>query len=93
MAADLQCLIEISIDDDLNDLGEVEEHGLYVRQNQFYSKPVREFQISPAIKLLIDKVYNALVGYHGVERTFDKLVRQGHHWPYMREHVKYYIRK
>ena len=31
------CLIGISIDDEMNDLGEVEEHGLYVlRQNQFY---------------------------------------------------------
>ncbi len=43
----------------------------------------------PSIKALIDKVHGAVVGHHGVELTFSKLVEQGHHWPYMREHVKY----
>ena len=45
------------------------------------------------MKELIDEVHNAVVGHHGVERTFNKLVAQGHHWPFMREHVKYYVRK
>ena len=70
------------------------EHCLYnLKHNPLYPKSVREFQISPSIKVLIDAVHNAVVGHQGVERTFGKLVAQGHHWPYMREHVKYYIRK
>ena len=94
VSAELLCLISTNLDVDLEDLGEGEEHGLYIlKNNPLYPKSVREFQISPSIKALIDKVHNAVVGHHGVERTFDKLVAQGHHWPYMREHVKYYIRK
>ena len=54
VSAELQCLFKISIDDDRNDLGEMEEHGLYVlRQNQFYPKPVREFQISSLSNYLL----------------------------------------
>ena len=89
----LLCLVETR-DEDLEDLRVGEEHGLYtLKHNPLFPKSVREFQISPSIKALIDKVHGAVVGHHGVERTFNKLVEQGHHWPYMREHVKYYIRK
>ena len=94
VSADLLCLASTNLDVDLEDLGEGEEHGLYnLKHNELYPKSVREFQITPTIKELIDAVHNAVVGHHGVERTFNKLVEQGHHWPFMREHVKYYVRK
>ena len=71
------------------------EHSLYpLRQNQFYPKSAREFQISPAIRETIAKVHNAVVGHHGLERTVEKLIAAGHHWLYnMREHVKYYTKQ
>ncbi len=69
------------------------EESLYdIKQNQFYPKSVREFQISPQMRELIGAVHNSIVGHLGVERTFEKLVAQGHAWKYMREHVKYFIR-
>ena len=53
---------------------------------------LREFQVPHKEREIIAKVHNALAGHSGVERTFDRLVQQGHHWPFMREHVKYYIK-
>ena len=68
------------------------EHSLYmIKHNQFYPQAVREFQISPTVKAEIEAVHNAVAGHHGVQATFDKLVRRGKYWPYMREHVKYFI--
>lgn len=32
-------------------------------------------------------------GHHGVERTLLKLVRAGHKWQYMREHIRLFIKK
>ena len=53
---------------------------------------LKEFQVPHKEREIIAKVHNAIAGHAGVERTFDRLVQQGHHWPYMREHVKYYIK-
>ena len=72
-----------------------EESGLYIlKQNQFYPKAVREFQISPTVEAEISAVHNAVAGHHGVQATFDKLMRNGKHWSFMREHIiKYFIKK
>jgi len=40
----------------------------------------------------ISDVHNNLSGHHGVEKSLIKLLRQGHKWPYMREHVKRFIK-
>ena len=64
-----------------------------LRQNELYPRAVKEFQISPEIRQIISSVHNSIIGHHGVERTFEKLLEQGHHWKYMREHVRYYIRR
>ena len=77
----------------LEEVGDTEEYLYVVRQNQLYPAAVREMQISPAIKAEIEAVHNGIVGHHGVQPTFDKLVRKGFHWPYMRQHVKYFIKK
>ena len=70
------------------------EHCLYaLRQNKFYPKSAREFQISPHVRELIAKVHNSRVGHHGVDKTMQKLIALGHHWLYMREHVKYFIKR
>ena len=54
---------------------------------------LREFQVPHKERELIVKVHNEHAGHHGVERTFDKLVKMGHHWPHMREHVRYFIKR
>ncbi len=41
---------------------------------------------------LISKVHNSTAGHNGVEKTLDKLAKQGtEKWQYMREHVKRFI--
>ena len=71
-----------------------EEECLYpLRQNQFYPKAVREFQISPTVRDKIATAHNARIGHHSVERTVEKLIEAGHNWLYMREHVKYFIKR
>ena len=81
------------LEHNLEEVGDTEECLYVVRQNQLYPASVREMQISPSIKAEIEAVHNGIVGHHGVQPTFDKLVRKGFHWPYMREHVKYFIKK
>ena len=76
-----------------NDCLEYEECLYPLRQNQFYPQSAREFQISPQIRSIIAQVHNAKIGHFGVEKTMDKLVATGHHWKYMREHVKYFIKR
>ena len=41
----------------------------------------------------IGQVHNSLVGHHGVERTLLKLIRHNKKWPYMREHIRCFIKK
>jgi len=41
----------------------------------------------------IKRVHNSSVGHHGVERTLNKLLQQGHKWTYMREHVRKFIHR
>jgi transposase InsO family protein len=41
----------------------------------------------------IRSVHNAVAGHEGVDRTFEKLRSQGYNWPYMRAHIKKYIRE
>ena len=45
------------------------------------------------IYLKIKRVYNAVVGHGGVERTMSLLARQGQAWKYMRTHVKSFIKQ
>jgi transposase InsO family protein len=40
----------------------------------------------------IGKVHNSLAGHHGVEKTMLKLTRVGSKWPYMREHIRLFIK-
>lgn len=53
---------------------------------------LEEFRIPKGKYKLISGVHNSLSGHHGVERTCNKLEQQGHNWPYMREHVKRFIK-
>ena len=41
---------------------------------------------------LIGLCHNSTVGHHGVERTVKKLQASGKSWPYLREHVRTFIR-
>ena len=76
----------------LEEVEDTEECLYVVRQNALYPAAVREMQISPTIKAEIEAVHNGIVGHHGIQPTFDKLVRKGFHWPFMREHVRYFIK-
>jgi transposase InsO family protein len=40
----------------------------------------------------IKQVHNEIVGHHGHERTLRKLFRKNKRWPYMREHVRLFIK-
>ena len=51
-----------------------------------------EFRIPEAAYKQIGKVHNSIVGHHGVERTLDKLMKQGSPWDFMREHVRRFIK-
>jgi hypothetical protein len=37
--------------------------------------------------------HNSIIGHSGVERTVQKLVDGGHRWPYLRDHVKKFIKR
>ena len=54
---------------------------------------LKEFVVPHDKRELIVKVHNEFAGHGGVERTFEKLVESGYHWEYMREHVKYFIKR
>ena len=53
---------------------------------------INEFRLSKREFELIRAVHNSLSGHHGVERTYKKLIEQGHAWLYMREHIKRFIK-
>ena len=52
----------------------INESLMPLRQNELYPRAVREFQISPKVRLIISSVHNSIIGHHGVERTFEKLL-------------------
>ena len=54
---------------------------------------LEEFRIPKDKYKIIAGVHNSLTGHHGVERTCDKLEKQGHKWVYMKEHVKRFIKQ
>ena len=62
----------------------VETHNLNI---------LKEFVVPSEKRKIIAQVHNSISGHGGVERTFDKLVKMGHHWEYMREHVRYFIKR
>jgi Integrase zinc binding domain len=37
--------------------------------------------------------HNAIIGHGGADRTITKLISLAHNWPYMRQHVKAFIRQ
>ena len=41
----------------------------------------------------LDMCHNSIVGHGGAERTVTKLISLDHNWPYMRQHVKTFIRQ
>ena len=43
-------------------------------------------------RTLLGKLHNSNVGHFGVEKTMQRLQARGEHWPYMREHVKAFIK-
>jgi hypothetical protein len=50
--------------------------------------------IPPKKYKLIAKVHNSTAGHNGVEKTLEKLEARGvETWPYMREHIKQFIRQ
>jgi hypothetical protein len=53
---------------------------------------INEFRLSKREYSLIQAVHNSVSGHHGVERTYQKLIQQGHAWMYMREHIKRFIK-
>ena len=42
---------------------------------------------------LISSVHNSVVGHMGVDKTYDRLVAQGHKWTQMRNHISIFITK
>jgi len=52
-----------------------------------------DFKLSKEQYQLISKVHNSVVGHHGVERTVSKLHSTNQRWPYMREHVRKFIKQ
>jgi hypothetical protein len=48
-------------------------------------------QYSDEQRNIINQVHNSTVGHFGVERTVKRLKELGHHWPYMRLHVRKFI--
>ena len=54
---------------------------------------LKEFVVPNKERDIIAKVHNSELGHFGQERTFNKLVKLGYHWNYMREHVKYFCRR
>ena len=42
---------------------------------------------------LISSVHNSVVGHMGVDKTYERLVAQGHKWPQMRTHIHMFITK
>ena len=54
---------------------------------------LKEFVVPHDKRELIAKVHNEFAGHAGVDRTFDRLVEMGYHWDYMREHVRYFIKR
>ena len=54
---------------------------------------LKEFVVPHDKRELIAKVHNQFAGHAGVDRTFDRLTAMGYHWEYMREHVRYFIKR
>ena len=50
-------------------------------------------RLSDGVRDRIKAVHNSSVGHHGVERTLAYLQKQGHHWKYMRDHVKTFVKQ
>jgi transposase InsO family protein len=53
----------------------------------------KEFKLSNEQYDLISSVHNTIQGHHGVERTMDKLINLGKKWEFMREHIRFFIKK
>ena len=41
----------------------------------------------------ISQVHNSIAGHHGVDKTMLKLTRLDNKWPYMREHIRLFIKR
>ena len=52
-----------------------------------------DLAVPPEKAALIASVHNSLCGHHGVERTIKKLKTAGHDWPFLRPHVRKWIKE
>jgi len=65
-----------------------------VSSEQSQLVPLDENQRVPQDKYkLISSVHNTIVGHMGVDKTYDRLVAQGHKWPQMKSHISTFIAK
>jgi transposase InsO family protein len=53
---------------------------------------MEEFTLSDYHRSLIESTHNSIAGHSGVKNTVKRLVRSKLNWPYMRQHVKHFIR-
>ena len=62
--------------------------------DDIYLSAILPHFVIPDDKLaLIASVHNSLVGHHGVERTILKLTQCHPSWPYLRQHVKKFVKE
>ena len=52
-----------------------------------------EFTISNEVYNYTSAAHNEIVGHQWVKKTMTKLIRKEKHWPYMREHVKRFVKQ
>jgi len=56
-------------------------------------KSWQQFNIPETEYELIEAVHNKMTGHHGVTDTLHLLAQQGWKWPYMREHVRRFVKE
>lgn len=64
----------------------------YSRDDMFVSAILPGFKIPADKHALISRVHNSLAGHHGVDRTVKKLLDSYPAWPFLRQHVKMFVR-
>ena len=69
------------------------ENSKFETHNLNHLNILKEFMVPHSERNIFASVHNATAGHHGVERTLEKLHSMGHNWDYMREHVRYFIKR
>ena len=65
----------------------------YTADDIFVSAMLTDLVIPNDKHQLIKTVHNSLVGHHGVDRTIKKLLQAHPSWPYLRQHVKLFVKQ